>query len=128
LFLNEDLPSYLDCVNLLLAPYSHAWAASGGAASLLLAAKKPIIASNCPAFLAVQHQSQCLALFEAEVVEDLVHTIKQLTASPKEQAFLVTALNRYAQDHCEQSIAQVLLQTYAMAKTTLLTQAIQQET
>lgn len=127
LFLNEQLPTYLDCVDLLIAPYSQDFSGELGSASLLLAAKKPVIASNCPAFLAVQHQSHCLALFQAEDVEDLVNTIKQLATSPQQQTFLVTALNQYAEDHCEQSIAKLLLQTYANAKVTLLATTAQQK-
>jgi len=127
LFLNEQLPTYLDCVDVLIAPYSQDFSGNFGSASLLLAAKKPVIASNCPAFLEVQHQSQCLTLFQAEDVEDLVNTVKQLVASPQQQAFLVTALNQYAEDHCEQSIAKLLLQTYANAKVTLLAINTQQK-
>jgi glycosyltransferase involved in cell wall biosynthesis len=125
LFLNEQLPTYLDCVDLFLAPYSQAFSGSFSAASVLMAAKKPLIASNCPAFLEVQHQSQCLALFQAEEVEDLVKTIKQLNESATQQAFLVNALNTYAEEHCEQSVATVMLQAYLNAKSTLLSQQSQ---
>jgi glycosyltransferase involved in cell wall biosynthesis len=127
LFLNEQLPTYLDCVDFLIAPYSQNFSGNFGSASLVLAAKTPVIASNCPAFLEVQHQSQCLALFQAEDVEDLVNTIKQLATSPQQQTFLVQALNQYAEDHCEQSIAKLLLQTYANAKVTLLATNTQQK-
>jgi glycosyltransferase involved in cell wall biosynthesis len=127
LFLNEQLPTYLDCVDFLIAPYSQNFSGNFGSASLVLAAKTPVIASNCPVFLEVQHQSQCLALFQAEDVEDLVNTIKQLATSPQQQTFLVQALNQYAEDHCEQSIAKLLLQTYANAKVTLLATNTQQK-
>ena len=125
LFLNEALPTYLDCVDLFIAPYSQHFSGGLGASSLLLAANKPVIASNCPTFLDVQHQSQCLALFEAEEVEDLVNTVKQLNDSPSQQAFLVQALNQYVQEHGEQSVATHLVQAYVTAKATLQASDIQ---
>jgi glycosyltransferase involved in cell wall biosynthesis len=120
LFFNEQLPTYLDCVDLFLAPYSQDFSGDFGTASFLLAAKKPLITSNCPTFLDVQYQSQCLALFQAEEVEDLVATIKQVVASPSQQAYLMEALTHYASDHCEYAIARLLLQTYKQATATLL--------
>jgi glycosyltransferase involved in cell wall biosynthesis len=112
LFLDDYLPSYIDCVDLFIAPYAHQFTGSYGTINLLITTNKPLITSNCPAFVEMQHQAQCFAMFEAEDPQDLAQTIQHVQASPKQRAFLLNALKTYTQEHCALTITQRLLDTY----------------
>lgn len=121
LFLDEQLPSYINCVDLFIAPYSHQVTGYYNTINLLITANKPLIAANCPAFVEIQHQAQCFAMFEAQDPQDLSQTIQQVHACSNEQHFLLNALKTYTQEHCALAITNCLLSIYQQSQQQLLT-------
>jgi glycosyltransferase involved in cell wall biosynthesis len=108
----ETIELCQSATDICLAPYLPEFTSGSGAICLALSSDRPTIASNIPAFAAIQREADCLQLCTPNAVHELAWHIQRLAGNPELQQNLVQNAKKFVLERSWDRVTELLVDVY----------------